>query len=353
MGGGGETSSTVESDPWANMPSWLKDRYKDDVKFRDKLLDQGQDVAKILGKDPREIMMPGENEQQALERILAGGEAGQGLLDQAAGNLGGGYEDKYTDDVVDTTLAGMQRQAQREALAREGRAAAVGGTSNTRAAVGQAVADQLTGMNMGEMEAKLRSDALRFGTDANFEETRQLADLAGLNTDLGLKIGGAQGLYGEKERELLQQQEDEERNAKKDSLSWLGGLFQGTQGSQAPTSSTQTSTQPKPSTFSQILGAGATVAGAFLSDERSKEKILPMSVGLDALKDVTPRTYDYKEGMPTDLKGRQAGLIAQELEHIPGAVRNRRDGLKEVNPYPVLATVVQAVKELDVRTRSH
>ena len=87
-----------------------------------------------------------------------------------------------------------------------------------------------------------------------------------------------------------------------------------------------------------------------LIDEQAKEDIVAMEVGLDALKDVKPATYKYKEGMPTDKKGRTAGLMAQDLEHIPGAVSMGIDGYRRVDPYPVLATVVQAVKELDART---
>ena len=43
MGGlfsGGEKTTTQESDPYANMPKWLEDSFKGDVKMRDKLLKQ-------------------------------------------------------------------------------------------------------------------------------------------------------------------------------------------------------------------------------------------------------------------------------------------------------------------------
>jgi hypothetical protein len=165
-----------------------------------------------------------------------------------------------------------------------------------------------------------------------------------------LKGGGAIGAIGETGRELEQAGMDEERTAEQQSQSWLADLLAGTQMNYGPTGSTQTQQQQRPSTFSSILGAGTTLAGAFLSDEDTKQEIVPMEVGLNALKDVTPRTYEYKDDMPTTKKGRTAGLIAQELEHIPGAVEMGDDGYRRVDPYPVIATVVQAVKELDART---
>lgn len=80
----------------------------------------------------------------------------------------------YTDAVVDTTLSGMQRQAERDRLLREGRQAATGGISNTRSAVEDALAKNLTAESMAEVEARLRDDAQRFATDSLFRQAEAL-----------------------------------------------------------------------------------------------------------------------------------------------------------------------------------
>lgn len=350
FGGGSKTTKTV-NDPWATMPDWMKEALEKDAEFRQEMLEQGKGIADELGEGGGEYLGISDEEREAYDRLIEGTGGADEFADMAKGRLGKDYESEYTDDVVETTLEGMQRKADRERLQRDARAAAVGGTSNTRAAVGQAVADQLTGMNMAEMEAKLRDDAHRWGGEMDLREAELIDSLASSEFGRALQGSAAQGMMGEKFREHDQEGLDRDRFAGRDSLSWLGSLFSGTNTGYGPTGGEQTSKAPGPDRFGQILGAGAAVLGGWLSDEEAKENIKPMEVGLDALRDVTPATYDYKEGMPTHKKGRQAGLIAQDLEHIPGAVEVRPDGLRQVDPYPVVAVLTQAVKELDDRTK--
>jgi hypothetical protein len=334
-------TTTVENDPWKNMPDWLKDAYEKDVGDRQDLLDRADQ------EGPREIEGINETEQGSFDDFMQRFKQQQELGDSASGMLpGGGYEDKYVGDVVDTTLAGMERQAQRDQLARDSRAASVGGTGNTRAAVGDAVAGQLTGMNMAEMEAKLRSDATKWGAGMNLEEAglRDQFANSGLERALqGLGIGQA---FGEKERSIDQQQND----AGREHIGWLADLLAGTSGMKGPTGSTGTTTQPGNSPFQNILGAGASLGGAWLmSDERVKENIEDADDALSKIRKLGAREYDYKDGFG-HTEDRTTGLMAQDIESagITGAVREF-GGVKHVDPYPVLATVVQAVKELDRR----
>lgn len=390
----------------------------------------------------------------------AAGFAGDtGLSDEAAKAAGFDmdalrqkYTSGYTDDVVNTTLAGMTRAADRERLGREGRAAAVGGTTNTRAAVADAVAQQLTGMNMAEQEAKLRDQGFRTAIEGaqgeagleldrgklydtlaqtgmdrasildtlaktgmdrgmnldklvgreleKVESQRGLtADelktgefLRGLSSDeldrsgamldigkLGLDTGetmaslydkyasgaSARGLgeagllasYGETNRGLNQAQIDEDYNAKKNAHGWLADLFSGTQYNKGPTGGvttskgTTTAQTPTPSPFSQIAGTAAQAAGAYLataSDERVKDDITPVGDALAALREVTPSDYHYKPGFG-HVEGPTRGLVAQHLTHIPGAVIRDEGQPLHVDPYPVLATVVRAVQQLDLQ----
>lgn len=348
MGGGGSKTTTVKNDPLVDAPEWLLESIKGRIGSADELYAAAEGLIPGMS-DPDSVAGIPPEWEEALGYIRGGSEGNQELLDYAKGALGRDYESDYTDEVVNTTLAGMERQAQREALARESANAAVGGTSNTRQAVADALAGQLTGMNMAEVEAKLRDEGFRFGVDSGFKDADLAMGIGGAELASGLQTGGAVGGIGSDIRDI----EQEQMNAPKDALSWLGGMLQGTDpGASQYLGSTESETKPRPSTFSQILGAGSSILGGFLaSDKNVKEEIVSMEHGLDALKGVKPATYKYKD----DFKGhhhgknRSAGLMAQDLEHIPGAV-HEIGGVKHVDPYPVLATVVQAVKELDRRT---
>lgn len=211
------SSSEISRDFYSSMPDWQREQLVGDAAFESEFRDSMATVAgkaastdrEIVGLTRREVLADqnlGKATNSAAKgysKILSGlngvgvdsdlgriynpkamtGVAGpgtwqhQGLADVDA--LRGDYESQYTDSVVDTTLAGMARAADRERLARDARSAAIGGTSNTRSSVADAVAQQLTGMNMGEMEAKLRDNA--FNTAAGYGLQQ-----AGLENDFNL-----------------------------------------------------------------------------------------------------------------------------------------------------------------------
>lgn len=451
----GPKTQTVVNDPWKNMPKWLEDAYKKDTSERERMMKE----AEKLG--PREILDMNDTERQAYNKLqrqlgrrdqegreareLAEGVDGdfagnyEGLLDEyglkdRSGDLGGfdgGYDptdlysgdrltemigDKdfglsYTDDVVDTTLAGMDRQTERERLARQSRQAATGGTSNTRSAVEDAVAGQLSGMNRAQMEAELRDSAERYGGEmllkqaglldesdyrkaemaddaARFlseqnlteQEMEEMSKRFGMEFDKGLadstqgafegganfemdrakmldemtdsamrrNIGGYElrNAFGEKQRGIDQANADKERTQ----LEWLMGLRTGSNNKGAtPTGDTQTTTTPGNSAMQNFLGIGSSLLGGWmaLSDETKKHDIAdPEGSALEKLAGLSAKEYQYDEGFghTTD---RTSGLMAQDIEKagITGAVKEI-DGVKHVDPYPVLATVVQAVNEL-------
>lgn len=386
----------------------------------------------------------------------------------------------YTDNVVDTTLTGMQRQADRDRLLRQSQTAATGGVSNTRAAVADAVAGGETARAMAEAEAKLRDSAQRFGTDSLFrqaealdqsdqfkskldldvasksdesrrfaaeqalkeagltddaarflsqqtlteqelaegdsrfgaemalkeqgmldsalqalgkmnlneQELENLAKQFGLNfdkdllgmgqdakqfgmgydldkastlenlADSGVKRGSAvydiMKMFGAQERGLDQAREDQPKNH----LGWLADMLNGTHmAATNPVGSTTTQTTPGNSAMQNVLGIGSSLAGAWLmSDERVKEDVTESEESaLDKLARIgrkPSKEYRYKDGYG-HTKGRTTGLMAQDLEQagIVGAVQEI-DGIKHVDPYPVLATVVQAVNELSAKERA-
>jgi hypothetical protein len=139
-------------------------------------------------------------------------------------------------------------------------------------------------------------------------------------------------------------------------MSWYTDVFNSTRQLPSTGGGTGTSTQPGQSGLSKVLGAAASAAGIWsaMSDERVKDDIEVEDHALDKLRDLDTYTYRYKDGYG-HTQERTTGLMAQDLEksRIVGAVRERSDGVKVVDAYSVLATVVQAVRDLDDRTRSN
>lgn len=214
--------STESRDFYANMPDWQREQLMGDAAFESKYRDAMSNIANQAGKNPRTIAGISDAERAGLKaQQQASAALGKGLQGQIKGlngidvadglgkiagpkgmgdvmnvgnwnnvagpsanfksvaaptfanidNIRGGYENDYTDSVVDTTMAGMQRQAQRDQLARDARSSAIGGVTNSRSAVADAVAGQLTGMNMATTEAQLRSNAFDTAAKYGLQET--------------------------------------------------------------------------------------------------------------------------------------------------------------------------------------
>lgn len=124
-----------------------------------------------------------------------------------------------------------------------------------------------------------------------------------------------------------------------------------------PNSGTQTSTQSGggPAPASMIVGGATALTGLLPllmggSDERIKEDIEPLEGALDIIRGQRPSSYRYTDAkydrLPIEGR-RSAGLMAQDLEGIPGAVVYTEDGIRMVDTYPVMATIAAAVQELD------
>ena len=94
------------------------------------------------------------------------------------------------------------------------------------------------------------------------------------------------------------------------------------------------------------------------SDERIKKNIEDNNTGLNAIKDIRVRNFEYRtEDEIVDFentasavvhkKGVQLGVIAQEIETIlPDVVREESTGVKTVNPDNLTWYLVNAVQEL-------
>lgn len=421
-----KTTSESKVDPYGGLPDWAKNYYQADADRATNTINSAASTRDWLAANPQQFASMSPQESAALNSMLGQSTASMGLLDQARAGLssdtyggaegdaefeaalrgyeGGGYDplaaldgeryrSSYTDNVVDTTLAGMDRNADRDRMMRGASESAIGGTGSTRAAVADALSGQLHGMDRAATEAQLRDDAERYAMEMGMTEAEFLDSMNRFGADYGLSEAGLrddrrrfesdnvyrksdalgnlamsgmdvastranyQGAFGAMEREITDKRSAAARAAPMDAQSWYTDIFNSTR--QLPStgaqSQSQVNTAPGKSPFQQILGAASTAAGIWssLSDERAKEDIEREEGALDKLRDVETFSYRYRDGLglPSDMT---TGLMAQDLERagIVGAVVERPDGLKEVQPYAVLATVVQAVRELDARTRS-
>ena len=108
------------------------------------------------------------------------------------------------------------------------------------------------------------------------------------------------------------------------------------------------------------VGCGGTVYAtntsiSAISDQRHKENIQDLDVGLDAIMSLKPRKFDWKAGKGKDIKN-DRGFIAQEFEQVfPDLIDEWKDPAPEgEEPYksvrqdliPVLVKAIQEQQEL-------
>jgi hypothetical protein len=104
------------------------------------------------------------------------------------------------------------------------------------------------------------------------------------------------------------------------------------------------------------VGAGGTVFAtsttiSAISDQRLKENVKDLDVGLNEIMQLKPRTFDWKEGKGKDIKG-DRGFIAQEFEQIfPDLIDEWKDEPPEgEDPYKsvrqdLIPVLVKAIQE--------
>ena len=99
-----------------------------------------------------------------------------------------------------------------------------------------------------------------------------------------------------------------------------------------------------------VINATNTTISA-ISDQRLKENIKDLDIGLDAVMGLKPRKFDWKKGKGKDIKG-DRGFIAQEFETIfPDLIDNWKDPAPEgEEPYKsvradLIPVLVKAIQE--------
>jgi hypothetical protein len=408
---GGDEPKTTVVNPWEHMPGWQKDYYKDEAQRLTQLYQKGGDIADYLEANPTVLSGLTGAEQQSLQDYLDTVAAGQGVGDYAMGQVQGtgnrardivGYEagmqptsgadmdaiyerfeNPYTEDVINATTRQIERDAARAQAARGASQASIGGLGGTRAAVADALAQQLTGETSAKMGAELRAKGFTDARNLGMAESSHLAELGFNRAELGLQAeqlglteaqlmdqlvnssvqrqGAASAATQAQEvqrRQIADANRESSRTAARDAASWYGGLFASNKGISAPNPQAFASGGGEGTAGTgQMLGTMASIAGIaamVMSDEEAKADIVPVEdeSALEALTGLPLYEYRYADGLG-HTRDRTRGLLAQDVERVlPEAVReDPLTGLKQVDLYPVVATVAKAVRELDARTR--
>ena len=102
-----------------------------------------------------------------------------------------------------------------------------------------------------------------------------------------------------------------------------------------------------------VNATNATISA--ISDQRLKENITDLDIGLDAIMALKPRKFDWKEGKGKDIKG-DRGFIAQEFEQVfPDLIDEWLDPAPEgEEPYKsvrqdLIPVLVKAIQELSAK----
>lgn len=145
-------------------------------------------------------------------------------------------------------------------------------------------------------------------------------------TDLGTMLGSQQ-------LDFFKQQQANQLSA----LSGLGGL-----------AGQQTFTpliSQKQGILGPLIGAAGKIgAAAMLSSEKVKENIRDYEKGLDVIKDLEVKIYDYIEGVGGAKN--KVGIIA---ETVPQEIQGEIQGIKTVDLYGLVGLLINSVKEMHKR----
>lgn len=162
--------------------------------------------------------------------------------------------------------------------------------------------------------------------DANAGSSSALNQALGQSAnDLGTMLGGQY-------LDFYKQQQANQLSA----LSGLGGL-----------AGQQTFTpliSQKQGILGPLIGAAGTVGAAALSSEKVKENVRDYKKGLDVIKDMEVKIYDYIESV-----GGAKNKVGVMAEKVPAEIQGEIQGIKAVDLYGLMGLLINSVKELHER----
>ena len=230
---------------------------------------KGTDLSTVMG--PQFVAGPGALTTQA--EGLASGLGGYEPFLQQAGQLRGptayqAYMSPYQQDVIDTTLAEFDVQAQRGLPALSARAISAGAFGGGREGVERAVYQSESDRNRAALQAQLLAQG--FGqaqqlAGADFARNIQLAQQT--PALLGQQIGALTTLGGQQQAREQQQLTAQQQLASRQAFQPLEAAQQFGSGVTSLISGypgrTQTTVAPSPSPLQTGLSTGATLAGIY------------------------------------------------------------------------------------------
>lgn len=279
------------------------------------------------------------------------------------------YMNPYTSQVVDAALADIERfgqmqQVQNAAAAQK--AGAFGGSrhgvveaetnramldqaARTAAGLRSSAFDAATGLATGDLQRQLQAALANQGAGLS---AAQMAMMGGMNLgqlaqlEQQMRMAGAQALgnVGAMQQAFTQQQLDAIRNLPLEQQQIRNTAM----GLLSPLAGNSTTTQSQQAGWGQLLGQGLSL-GLMFSDERVKADIddIDGDEALEKLNRLSGHEYRYR-GDTT----RTGGVMAQDVEKVmPEAVVSTPGGIKAVDYGRITGLLVEAVKELDNRTR--
>lgn len=279
------------------------------------------------------------------------------------------YMNPYTSQVVDTALAdldrfGQMQQGQNAAAAQK--AGAFGGSRHgvVEAETNRAMLDQAartasglradafnaaTGLATGDLQRRMQAALANQGAGLTAAQMSlmggmNLGQLAQLEQQMRLTGAQAQGNVGAMQQALEQQRLDALRNLPLEQQQ----IRNTSMGLLAPLAGNSTTTQSQQAGWGQWLGQGLGL-GLMFSDERVKADIedIDGDEALEKLNLLSGHAYRYKGDT-----ARTGGVMAQDVEKVmPEAVAHTPGGIKAVDYGRITGLLVEAVKELDNRTR--
>ena len=374
IGGGSNTRMAVEMA--RTTDEGTRSRAEMEANLRNQALRQGQELglqeAGMRGQFSNMAAQLGLSESELNAAFKERGARTAGDLTNLAAQLG------LSESELDARIreSGAQAQGQFADLsARLGLAEQDQAGSMAQIQAGLADMAARLGMSESELQASIMERQTQLGLDQASAMQSVLNDMgatAGQQFGMQESVAGAQqaraagnldaarlGMtaagIGLEQSELQRQIQTEQNQAPLTMEAWYRNMVGTPLATPLPQSGTQTQSGGGPGVGTQVLGAGTSLLGAammggLISDERAKTDIEPLEGALDIIRRQRPSSYSYidpqYDRVPEPGR-RSAGLMAQDLEDIPGAVMQHESGYRMVDPYPVMATIAAAVQELD------
>ena len=99
--------------------------------------------------------------------------------------------------------------------------------------------------------------------------------------------------------------------------------------------------------IAKALQVGGDVVAYASSDERLKDNIQPIKNPIEKINSISGNSFDWNEQKQNIYKGKDYGVIAQEIENIlPELVDTRDDGYKAVKYDKLISLLIEGIKEL-------